>query len=220
MNLTTAEENYLKAIYHLSDGGKKSVSTNDVAGEMNTKPASVSDMLRKLGEKEVIEYRKYYGVNITDEGKKIALQTIRKHRLWEVFLVEKLNFAWDEVHEVAEELEHIQSPLLIQRLDAFLNYPKFDPHGDPIPDEFGDVRARPRIPLNEMELNQSGQIVAVKDSSAAFLRYLDKVGAYIGARIKVLDKVEFDGSLEILVDQKKNIFMSKDVAGNILVLQS
>ena len=134
MNLTTAEENYLKAIYHLSDGGKKSVSTNDVAGEMNTKPASVSDMLRKLGEKEVIEYRKYYGVNITDEGKKRALQTIRKHRLWEVFLVEKLNFAWDEVHEVAEELEHIQSPLLIQRLDAFLNYPKFDPHGDPIPD--------------------------------------------------------------------------------------
>nr|HAD50594.1 iron-dependent repressor [Algoriphagus sp.] len=129
MNLTTAEENYLKAIYHLSDGGKKSVSTNDVAGEMNTKPASVSDMLRKLGEKEVIEYRKYYGVNITDEGKKRALQTIRKHRLWEVFLVEKLNFAWDEVHEVAEELEHIQSPLLIQRLDAFLNYPKFDPHG-------------------------------------------------------------------------------------------
>ena len=201
MNLTTAEENYLKAIYHLSDGGKKSVSTNDVAGEMNTKPASVSDMLRKLGEKEVIEYRKYYGVNITDEGKKRALQTIRKHRLWEVFLVEKLNFAWDEVHEVAEELEHIQSPLLIQRLDAFLNYPKFDPHGDPIPDEFGDVRARPRIPLNEMELNQSGQIVAVKDSSAAFLRYLDKVGAYIGARIKVLDKVEFDGSLEILVMQ-------------------
>ncbi|WP_026954107.1 metal-dependent transcriptional regulator [Algoriphagus vanfongensis] len=220
MNLTTAEENYLKAIYHLSDGGKKSVSTNDIAAEMKTKPASVSDMLRKLGDKEVIEYRKYYGVNITEEGKKRALQTIRKHRLWEVFLVDKLNFAWDEVHEVAEELEHIQSPLLIQRLDAFLDYPKFDPHGDPIPDEYGDVRARPRIPINEMEIDQSGQIVAVKDSSAAFLRYLDKVGAYIGARIKVLDKVEFDGSLEILVDQKKSIFMSKDVAGNILAIQS
>lgn len=220
MNLTTAEENYLKAIYHLSDGGSKSVSTNDIAGEMKTKPASVSDMLRKLSDKEVIEYRKYYGVHITEEGKKRALQTIRKHRLWEVFLVDKLNFAWDEVHEVAEELEHIQSPLLIQRLDAYLNYPKFDPHGDPIPDEYGDVRARPRVPLNEMDLDQSGQIVAVKDSSAAFLRYLDKVGAYIGARIKVLDRVEFDGSLEILVDNKKNIFMSKDVAGNILVIQS
>lgn len=220
MNLTTAEENYLKAIYHLSDGGSKSVSTNDIAGEMKTKPASVSDMLRKLSDKEVIEYRKYYGVHITEEGKKRALQTIRKHRLWEVFLVDKLNFAWDEVHEVAEELEHIQSPLLIQRLDAYLNYPKFDPHGDPIPDEYGDVRARPRVPLNEMDLDQSGQIVAVKDSSAAFLRYLDKVGAYIGARIKILDRVEFDGSLEILVDNKKNIFMSKDVAGNILVIQS
>jgi len=220
MELTIAEENYLKAIYHLSEGGKKSVSTNDIAAEINTKPASVSDMLRKLGEKEVIEYRKYYGLQITESGKKLALQTIRKHRLWEVFLVEKLNFAWDEVHEVAEQLEHIQSPLLIQRLDAFLNYPKFDPHGDPIPDEFGDVRSRPRIPLNEMDVNQSGQIVAVKDSSAAFLRYLDKVGAYIGARIKILDKVEFDGSVELLVDQKKTLFMSKEVAVNILVLQS
>lgn len=220
MTLTTAEENYLKAIYHLSEGGKKGVSTNDVAAEMKTKPASVSDMLRKLGEKKVIEYRKYYGVHITDEGKKLALQTIRKHRLWEVFLVEKLNFAWDEIHEVAEELEHIQSPLLIQRLDSYLNYPKFDPHGDPIPDEFGDVKARPRIALNEMEVDKTGQIVAVKDSSAAFLKHLDKMGAYIGARIKVLDKVEFDGSLEILVDQKKTLFMSKDVAGNILVMQS
>jgi DtxR family Mn-dependent transcriptional regulator len=218
--LTTAEENYLKAIYHLSEGGKKSVSTNDVSGAMKTKPASVSDMLRKLGEKEVIEYRKYYGVHITEEGKKQALQTIRKHRLWEVFLVDKLNFAWDEVHEVAEELEHIQSPLLIQRLDAFLNYPKFDPHGDPIPDEFGDVKAKPRRVLNEMEIDQMGQIVAVKDSSAAFLKYLDKVGAYIGARIKILDKTDFDGSMEILVDQKKNLFMSKDVAANILVQQS
>jgi DtxR family transcriptional regulator, Mn-dependent transcriptional regulator len=220
MELTTAEENYLKAIYHLSDGGKKSVSTNDIAAEIKTKAASVSDMLRKLGEKEVIEYRKYYGLQITESGKRHALQTIRKHRLWEVFLVEKLNFAWDEVHEVAEQLEHIHSPLLIQRLDTYLNYPKFDPHGDPIPDEFGDVRSRPRVQLNEMNIDQTGQIVAVKDSSAAFLKYLDKVGAYIGARIKVLDKVEFDGSLEILVDQKKTLFMSKDVAGNILVLQS
>lgn len=220
MDLTTAEENYLKAIYHLSDGGKKSVSTNDIAAEMKTKPASVSDMLRKLGEKEVIEYRKYYGLQITESGKQHALQTIRKHRLWEVFLVEKLNFAWDEVHEVAEQLEHIHSTLLIQRLDSYLNYPKFDPHGDPIPDEFGDVRARQRVHLNEMDIDQTGQIVAVKDSSAAFLRYLDKVGAYIGARIKVLDKVEFDGSLEILVDQKKTLFMSKDVAANILVQQS
>lgn len=218
IQLTTAEESYLKVIYHISDGGKRSVSTNDIAFKMKTKPASVSDMLRRLGEKEVIEYRKYYGVNITEVGKKLALQTIRKHRLWEVFLVEKLRFSWDEVHEVADELEHIKSKLLIQRLDEYLGYPKFDPHGDPIPDEYGDVRARPRLPLTDLDINATGQIVAVKDSSAAFLRYLDKVGAYIGARIKVLDKVEFDGSVEILVDHKKTIFMSKDVAGNVLVM--
>ncbi|EKB48009.1 metal-dependent transcriptional regulator [Cecembia lonarensis] len=218
IQLTPAEESYLKAIYHISDGGKRSVSTNDISFQMKTKPASVSDMLRRLGEKEVIEYRKYYGVNITEEGKKLALQTIRKHRLWEVFLVEKLRFSWDEVHEVADELEHIKSKLLIQRLDEYLGFPKFDPHGDPIPDEYGDVRSRPRLTLSELDINATGQLVAVKDSSAAFLRYLDKVGAYIGARIKVLDKVEFDGSVEILVDNKKTIFMSKDVAGNVLVM--
>lgn len=218
ITLTSAEENYLKAIYHLSEGGKKGVSTNDVSAEMKTKPASVSDMLRKLGEKEVIEYRKYYGLHITEEGKKIALQTIRKHRLWEVFLVEKLKFSWDEVNEVADELSHVKSKVLIQRLDEYLGFPKFDPHGDPIPDEYGDVRARPRQLLNELDLGSTGQIVAVKDSSPAFLRYLDKVGAYIGARIKVMDKTEFDGSVEILVDNKKSIFMSKDVAGNILVM--
>jgi DtxR family Mn-dependent transcriptional regulator len=219
ITLTYAEENYLKAIYHLSEGGKKGVSTNDISGEMKTKPASVSDMLRKLGDKAVIEYRKYYGVHITAEGKKLALQTVRKHRLWEVFLVEKLKFSWDEVHDVADELEHIKSKILIQRLDEYLGFPKFDPHGDPIPDEYGDVRSRPRLPLNELDLHSTGQIVAVKDSSAAFLRYLDKVGAYIGARIKITDMVEFDGSIEILVDNKKSIFMSKDVAGNILVMQ-
>jgi len=216
--LTYAEENYLKTIYQLSDAGKKGVSTNDISSAMKTKPASVSDMLRKLGEKAVIEYRKYYGVHITEEGKKLALQTIRKQRLWEVFLVEKLRFSWDEVTEVADELEHVRSRILIQRLDEYLGFPKFDPHGDPIPDEFGEVRTRPRVPLVELAIHDSGQIVAVKDSSAAFLRYLDKVGAYIGARIKVLDKVEFDGSVEILVDNKKSIFMSKDVAGNIMVM--
>jgi DtxR family transcriptional regulator, Mn-dependent transcriptional regulator len=217
-SLTYAEENYLKSIYHISEAGKKGVSTNDIAAAMKTKPASVSDMLRKLADKKVIEYRKYYGLHITEEGKKYALQTIRKHRLWEVFLVEKLHFTWDEVHEVADELEHIKSGILIQRLDEYLGYPKFDPHGDPIPDEYGDVKSKPRLPLSEIEINGTGQIVAVKDSSAAFLRYLDKVGAYIGARIKVLDKVEFDGSVEILVDNTKKIFMSREVAGNVLVM--
>jgi DtxR family transcriptional regulator, Mn-dependent transcriptional regulator len=216
--LTSSEENYLKIIYQLSESGTKGVSTNDISGMTKTKPASVSDMLRKLSDKQMIEYRKYYGVHMTEDGKRFALQTIRKQRLWEVFLVEKLRFSWDEVVDVADQLEHIHSPVLIQRLDEYLGYPKFDPHGDPIPDEFGEVKARPRYSLVDLQINDSGQIVAVQDSSSAFLRYLDKVGAYIGARIKLLDKVEFDGSVEILVDGKKTIFMSKDVACNIMVM--
>jgi DtxR family transcriptional regulator, Mn-dependent transcriptional regulator len=217
--MTPTEENYIKAIYQLSEKGKKGVSTNDIAATTRTKAASVSDMLRKLGEKEVIEYRKYYGVHITEAGKKIALQLIRKQKLWEVFLVNNLNCTWEEVHNIADDLEHIRSQTLIEKLDAYLGYPKFDPFGDPIPDEFGEVKVRPRIPLNEMNVNAVGQIVAVKDNSAAFLRYMDKVGAYIGAKVKVTDKVEFDGSVEILVDNKKPIFMSRDVASNIMVME-
>ncbi|WP_226389213.1 metal-dependent transcriptional regulator [Penaeicola halotolerans] len=216
-SLTYAEENYLKAIYHLSEEGKKEVSTNSISDELKTKPASVSDMIKKLAVKGVINHKKYQGVRITTSGIEAALQIVRKHRLWEVFLVNKLNFNWDEVHEVAEELEHIQSPLLIQRLDEFLGYPKYDPHGDPIPDETGTYKLKPKTPLNELQVGDSGQIIAVKDSSAAFLQYLDKVGAYIGAKIRVIDKVEFDGSLEILVDNKKNLFVSKDVSKNILI---
>ena len=216
-SLTYAEENYLKAIYHLSEEGKKEVSTNSISDELKTKPASVSDMIKKLAIKGVINHKKYQGVRITATGIEAALQIVRKHRLWEVFLVNKLNFNWDEVHEVAEELEHIQSPLLIQRLDEFLGYPKYDPHGDPIPDETGTYKLKPKTPLNELQVGDSGQIIAVKDSSAAFLQYLDKVGAYIGAKIRVIDKVEFDGSLEILVDNKKNLFVSKDVSKNILI---
>jgi DtxR family transcriptional regulator, Mn-dependent transcriptional regulator len=217
--MTPTEENYIKAIYQLSEKGKKGVSTNDIAATTRTKAASVSDMLRKLGEKEVIEYRKYYGVHITEAGKKIALRLIRKQKLWEVFLVNNLNCTWEEVHNIADDLEHIRSQTLIEKLDAYLGYPKFDPFGDPIPDEFGEVKVRPRIPLNEMNVNAVGQIVAVKDNSAAFLRYMDKVGAYIGAKVKVTDKVEFDGSVEILVDNKKPIFMSRDVASNIMVME-
>ncbi|MBO6763226.1 MAG: metal-dependent transcriptional regulator, partial [Roseivirga sp.] len=133
-----SEENYLKAIYHLSNHGQDSVNTNAIAEEMKTAPASVSDMIRKLSKKKLVDYQKYRGVNISTKGKDIALKVIRKHRLWEVFLVEKLNFHWDEVHEIAEQLEHIQSPVLISKLDEFLDFPKHDPHGDPIPDDDGN----------------------------------------------------------------------------------
>lgn len=215
--LSFTEENYLKAIYHLSAGGDKEVSTNAIAEVLKTKPASVTDMIGKLSAKGVVTYVKYQGVNVSDAGKKYALKVIRKHRLWEVFLVEKMKFNWDEVHEVAEQLEHINSPLLIKRLDEFLGYPKYDPHGDPIPDESGEFKEKPQVPLNEMEEGDAGIIMAVNDSSSIFLKHLDKLGAYIGAKIKVITKEEFDGSMTILIDNKKQTFISQAVSVNILI---
>jgi DtxR family Mn-dependent transcriptional regulator len=217
MGLTFTEENYLKAIYHLSGGGSQTVSTNAVAEALDTKAASVSDMLKKLAAKHVVHYEKYQGVNVTDSGKVHALKVIRKHRLWEVFLVDKLKFSWDEVHEVAEHLEHIQSPLLIRRLDEFLNFPKYDPHGDPIPDENGEFNQKPRIPLNDLAANASGTVVSVKDSSKPFLQYLDKLGLQIGSRIKVIEKVAYDQSMEIIIDNRKTAFLSREVSENILI---
>jgi DtxR family Mn-dependent transcriptional regulator len=211
-----AEEDYIKAIYHLCQQNQEAL-TNDIAERLDTKPASVSDMLRKLADKKVVNYMKYKGVTLTEDGVKIALALVRKHRLWEVFLVEKLNFAWDEVHEVAEQLEHIHSPLLIERLDEFLGFPKFDPHGDPIPDAKGEFLVKPHIPLGEMEIGQVGRVVAVQDISALFLQYLNKVGIYIGAKVSIADKIEYDGSLEVLLDDKKTILVSKEVAKNIFL---
>jgi DtxR family transcriptional regulator, Mn-dependent transcriptional regulator len=217
MQLSLAEENYLKAIYHLSAGGKGEVSTNAIAEEMQTKAASVTDMIKKLSDKELVDYEKYKGVNISDSGKKAALKVIRKHRLWEVFLVEKLKFNWDEVHEVAEQLEHIKSPLLIKRLDEFLGFPRFDPHGDPIPDENGRILMKPQVPVNELEMNQSGVVIAVKDTNSLFLQHLDKIGIYLGAKIQLVDKNMFDESVEILLNEDTRLFLSHKVASNILV---
>jgi len=215
--LSLVEENYLKTIYHLSEEGNEQVSTNAIADAIHTKPASVSDMIQKLDRKGVIEYTKYQGVKVTGEGREAALKVIRKHRLWEVFLVQQLNFSWDEVHEVAEQLEHIQSPLLIERLDAFLGHPKADPHGDPIPDAQGAIKIKPLKQLHILSLGSEGVIRAVKDSSPTFLQHLDKLGAYLGAPIKVLDKVAFDSSMQVMIDQSITLFVSKEVAQNILV---
>jgi DtxR family Mn-dependent transcriptional regulator len=215
--LTLTEENYLKAIYHLSDHGKSEVSTNAISESLNTKPASVSDMLKKLAQKNVIHYIKYQGVTITGKGKKEALQIIRKHRLWEVFLVEKLKFNWDEVHDIAEQLEHIQSKLLIKRLDEFLGYPQHDPHGDPIPNEEGELTDKKQISLSELTPQAQGIVRGLKETSPLFLQYLDKINIYIGAKVKIIDKIEFDASLEIMIDGKKSAIISNEVAKNILV---
>jgi DtxR family transcriptional regulator, Mn-dependent transcriptional regulator len=217
--LSFTEENYLKAIYRLSDGGAKAVLTNEIAESMNTKAASVTDMVKKLSGKNLISYEKYYGVKITRQGKNAALTVVRKHRLWETFLVEKLNFSWDEVHEVAEQLEHIHSPLLIEKLDSFLGHPTMDPHGHPIPDKNGKVQEVKRIPLSEHEMKKKTCVLSVRNGSPSFLQYLSKIGVYIGANITILEKVEFDGSLEVLIDGKRKAFISRDAAYNLLVTE-
>lgn len=217
MKLSLTEENYLKSIYHLSQGGELDVTTNAIAENVATKPASVSDMIRKLSKKGVVIYQKYKGVQISKKGKQIALEVVRKHRLWEVFLVEKLGFNWDEVHDVAEQLEHIKSPLLIQRLDKFLNYPTMDPHGDPIPNEDGEFKVSPQLPLADLETENAGIIVKVPDGDPGLLRHLDKIKMKLGSKIKVLDKVEFDNSVLIRIDQQKEVYLSGEIAKNIMV---
>lgn len=214
------EENYLKAIYHLSDHGQKSVNTNAIAEEMSTTAASVSDMIKKLSQKKAVMYQKYRGVNVSAKGKDVALQVIRKHRLWEVFLVEKLKFKWDEVHEIAEQLEHIKSPLLITRLDDFLGYPKHDPHGDPIPNEHGEFSTLKKQGLDETETGLGARVIGVNDSSASFLKYLDKVGISIGTELIIVDKNDFDGSLDLLIDGTRNLTISSVAATNISVILS
>lgn len=213
--LTSTEENYLKAILALENEG--AVSTNALADRMETKASSVTDMIRKLAEKELVDYQKYKGVSLTVSGKDAALRIVRKHRLWEVFLVEKLNFGWDEVHEIAEQLEHIQSVQLTDRLEEFLGFPKFDPHGDPIPDKNGTiVRRKKACLLNEMELTIPATVVGVNDSSPAFLQFLDRQGVQLGDTLILLEKYEFDDSM--LVETKNGtINFSHAVVMNICV---
>jgi DtxR family Mn-dependent transcriptional regulator len=214
--MTYSEENYLKIIYHLSVVSKTEVSTNAIAQEMQTKASSVTDMLKKLAEKELVSYQKYQGVSLTEKGFFAAKMIVRKHRLWEVFLVEKLDFTWDEVHEIAEELEHIQSDKLINKLDAFLDFPSKDPHGDPIPDKDGNIIKVEKQLLSELEINKTGICVGVKDSSSVFLQYLDKQKIALGSKIKVIEKESFDNSLIIEVDKNKLLITHK-TAGNLFI---
>ena len=213
---TLAEENYLKAIYHLEFKIQGGVSTNAIAEQMETKASSVTDMVQKLAEKGVVSYTKYKGTHLTPEGRKIAAKVVRKHRLWEVFLFEKLNFQWDEVHEIAEQLEHIQSDELIVRLDKFLGSPEFDPHWDPIPDKHGNVKSTKKKLLAEIGKNQQGICVGVKESNTEFLRYLDKKNISIGSKITVVGKEFFDESMVIQVGRDQ-FFISKKIAENLYV---
>ncbi|AUP79203.1 metal-dependent transcriptional regulator [Flavivirga eckloniae] len=214
--ITLTEENYIKAIYHLGKYGANNVSTNAIAKEMETKASSVTDMVKKLSEKRYVDYKKYQGVTLTKKGKEVAANIVRKHRLWEVFLVEKLNFSWDEVHEVAEQLEHIKSKKLISQLDAFLEHPTHDPHGDPIPDETGKIKKIDKILLSQAETGDHCICVGVKDSSSEFLKYLDKNNIALGTELNVLHKEPFDNSVTIKVNTKEFI-ISNMIANNLFV---
>ncbi|GGD48390.1 iron-dependent repressor [Muriicola marianensis] len=216
--MTQSEENYLKAIYHLGRKNPGVISTNAIAEEMQTKPSSVTDMVKRLSEKGFLKYKKYQGVNLSESGVRKALMVIRKHRLWETFLVEKMNFSWDEVHEIAEQLEHIQSEKLIDELDRFLAYPKVDPHGDPIPDKNGEVQSRKSKLLSNLEINTSGVCIGVRDSSASFLRYLDKNQIALGDRIQVTEKEDFDDSIRVQIGGRK-LQLSHTIASNLIVTQ-
>lgn len=212
--MTLSEEDYIKAIYHLGKGENTNVTTNEIANGMDTKPSSVTDMVKKLSDKGLVNYKKYQGVTLTDLGKNSALSIVRKHRLWEVFLVDKLNFSWDEVHEVAEQLEHIKSEKMIDQLDAYLGFPKVDPHGDPIPSKNGEFKKSIKKLLNEASMGMEGICVGVKDSSVAFLKFLDKNKIALGDTVTVVDKEEFDGSLHIKINGR-NMHISNQIASNL-----
>lgn len=210
------EENYLKAIFKLFEQLEKPVSTNAIAGEMATSAASVSDMLKKLRDKELINYEKYKGVTLTESGDEIATRLIRRHRLWEVFLVEKLDFSWDEIHDIAEELEHINSRKLTNQLDAFLGFPKFDPHGDPIPDKDGNFTARKQVLLSDAKVNK-GVIVGVNEHSTPFLQQLNRLELVLGTTIEIIEKFEYDGSLHIKINEESEQTISGKMAQNIFI---
>lgn len=214
--MTFSEENYLKTIYHLTNVSEDGVSTNAIAEMIETKASSVTDMLKKLAEKDLVNYKKYQGVSLTERGKLSAKMIVRKHRLWEVFLVEKLDFSWDEVHDIAEQLEHIKSEKLINKLDDFLGNPTKDPHGDPIPDANGLIIKIEKLLLSELNYHQIGICVGVKDSSADFLKYLDKNRIALGSQIEILAKEDFDQSLKIRIDQTE-LTISNKIAGNLFV---
>jgi DtxR family Mn-dependent transcriptional regulator len=213
---TFAEENYLKAILSLSLQGEELVSTNSIAAEMNTSAASVSDMLKKLQEKKLIIYKKYKGVALNKQGKSIAVNILRKHRLWETFLVKKLDFNWDEVHDVAEQLEHIKSEELIDKLDSFLNYPKFDPHGEVIPTKEGTILQTDRVLLSEIEENTNGIVLGVTLDETSFLQYLNKLEIEIGTEIQIFDRIDFDKSVNISINNKKQN-ISNELAKHLLI---
>lgn len=216
LNYSTSEENYIKAIYRLQ-GPDGTVSTNALANALQTKPASVTDMMKKLKAKKLLHYQPYQGFRLSQEGSRVALGIIRRHRLWEFFLAEKLRFSWDEVHEVAEELEHVSNKKLIDKLDEFLGFPRVDPHGDPIPDASGKIEVYKRTCLTELPLQQAAIVSNVKDQSSPILELLEHMKIRIGTKLEVKKRFGFDESMEIKIGRLPAVLISKQLAENIFV---
>ncbi len=217
--LSQSEENYLKAIYKITQRSlDQTVNTKSISEELGTTPASVTDMIKRLAEKSLLSHEKYYGVALTREGQKMAISLLRKHRLWEVFLHDKLQFSWDEVHDVAEQLEHIRSVLLIERLDAFLGHPKFDPHGDPIPNEQGSFTYRNQVSLASIrDEGKTVTMLGVKKHDKNFLQYLDSIQLKPGTDLQILSIGQYDQSLKLKVDREKEVLITYEVSQDILV---
>ncbi len=211
------EENYLKTILKLHLGGTQVISTNVLAESMQTKASSVTDMIKKLAGKKLLKYEPYRGCILTNLGKSVAVSTLRKHRLWETFLVNTLSFSWDEVHEIAEQLEHIQSDKLIRQLDAFLGFPKHDPHGDPIPQLDGKIAASPFFTLDQTKPQNQLVVCGVLNHTPDFLKYLSKYGIEIGSKLSILQINAFDRSIDLLLNEKQQLNLSNEVVKNILV---
>lgn len=223
MTPTSTEENYLKAVLKLSSGKgleatEQAVSTNAIAAELSTTPASVTDMVKRLNDKGLLTHVPYKGVQLTPAGRSLALQTVRKHRLWEVFLVDKLHFSWDEVHDTAEQLEHVRSPKLVEALDAFLGHPKFDPHGDPIPDADGQLQPRAAVPLAGVSAGLRVTICGVAHTSPEFLRYLDRLGLQLNTNAHVVEHIPFDNSRLLRLPDGREVIVSSAVTDNLLVI--
>ena len=211
------EENYLKAIFSLESNSGTVISTNHIAKKLETKASSVTDMIKKLALKNLLVYTKYKGVSLSSQGRKIATSIVRKHRLWETFLVDKLGFNWDEVHDIAEQLEHIQSDKLILKLDSYLEYPQSDPHGDPIPDKDGLIRKENRILLSDAKKGKEYKIIGIKDSSDSFLQYLDSLKINIQTKIKIVEKMTYDNSILLEINSVSNTLSAK-VCSNLFVI--
>ena len=211
------EENYLKTIYRLAQAEGSKITPTSIAEGVNVNAASVIDMIKKLTEKKLISYDKIKGAKLTDKGTRVALMIVRKHRLWEVFLQDKLGYSWDEIHEMAEQLEHIQHDDLADRLDKFLGYPAYDPHGDPIPKSNGQMPNSFKTLLSQIEIGKTCRVAAVKDTSTIFLQYLLQLSVSIGTKIKVIDKVAFDGSMIIQIGKDNKTTVSNKFAESLLV---